>query len=439
MKPSEAGELTRAQTTQMCGLGFAGAYSLASPLPATYETYRTIRKDPTIALARIDSIAPILAGEWSVQAAEDVDEERIKFIQDQFVPMREHIMETALLGGIDFGWQGFEKVFQHRDGRVVLTKLKPLLHDLTTILIDESTGAFAGFEQSRDNLQLSLDKSLLVSFRVEGTQWYGQSLLENLRLTHNEWTTCNATANRYEEKLAGAHLHVSYPPGTSTYKGVPDVDNAEIAADFITNFEASSGFQTAANDMPDAPGWSIDILQDSGGREAQFIDRLKYLDTLKIRGLLMPERAMIEGQFGTKAEAGEHIDLAFTMMELADRYVTRMVNWHAVDQILALNFNDEARGSVWLQSAPLADVSIAYLRSLYLALVTNPSGFLEEYGTLDTRALKDQLSIPRQEEEAGLDSVLKGLPLPGMDPNDPAAATVRRMYAEVPGGNGEGI
>ena len=140
-------------------------------------------------------------------------------------------------------------------------------------------------------------------------------------------------------------------------------------------------------------------MADKGPRQASFVRRLEYLDTQKVRGLLMPERTMLEGKFGTKAEAGEHIDLAFTIMELIDRYITELVNWHCVDQILVLNYGEEARGTVRLEPAPLVDSQKAYLREIYAAFLKSPTGFMEEYDLVDTVSLREQIGVPTLSEE----------------------------------------
>jgi len=419
--PIDTQELTKPQVTSYCTSG-----TLIDPLPKSYATYRTIRQDPTIALGRALTAAPIMAGAWSVEAAEDAPEDAVALIDEIFVPLREMIMETALFGGIDFGWQGYEKIFKLKFDesgqlRIVLSKLKPLLHDLTEIQVLATTGEFVGFKQTSTDgteVYLPLNKVLLVPFRVEGTQWHGQSLLEHARVSYNEWVEANAGAARYDKKIAGSHFVVYYPVGTSLYNSA-ETSNAEIAKAVLQTLESSGSIsvpQTVAEFVDqmnqEALQWKIEILEDRGGRQPTFIDRLRYLDVQKIRALLLPERAVLEGEFGTKAEAGVHANLALTNMELIDRHITRHINWHCVDQILELNFGLKMRSQVWLQAAPLEDRSLAYLRQIYQKLLENPSGFLEEYGTIDTVSLKDKLEVPQQEYEA----LEHEKPEPGMEP-----------------------
>ena len=403
-KKTSMEEKTHSQTIDNPALLISGKMELDCNLPATYNTYREIRKDPTVALARELAIAPIMCGNWTIEG--DASKVKKDFIADQFLDIRDQIMEEVLLyGHVDFGWMGFEKVFVHDSGKIKLKKLKPLLHDITTILVDKSNGAFNGFYQERDNVTVPVEKSFLVSFRVEGTKWYGQGLLENVRRIYNRWMTADDGATRYDKKVAGSHFLVSYPRGQNTVNGVKK-DNSEIAKDLLDALE-SSGSAVIPHPKEDIPGdssiefkrWIVDILEDKVARQPTFVQRLKYLDTLKSRAILLPERTILEGVHGTKAEAGEHLDLALHMMYFLDRRITRYVNWYVVDHLLALNWGDKWRGKVKLVPSPLADKTQIYLKDLYIQMLKDPSGFAQEYETIDTSGLKRKLEIPQIKEK----------------------------------------
>jgi hypothetical protein len=190
------------------------------------------------------------------------------------------------------------------------------------------------------------------------------------------------------------------------------------------------------------PGWKISLIGDSGGRQPTFINRLAYLDTLLVRALLQPERSMLQGEHGTLAEAGEHIDLALTQAELIHEHVVCMINWHAVDQLLALNYGDDMRGRVWIEAAPIIDKKLAFLREIYKLALTNPTGFLEQTGIIDWNALQEATGVPilEEEEEVEVDGtgddiensdattnlVIRSMDAP--DANDPMAASIRKIY-----------
>ncbi len=369
----------------------------------TYAAYRLLRKDPTVALGRGLLVSGVLAGSWSVEADDGVPAALTDYVAT-LLPMREQIMRAAVgYGRVDFGWMPFEKIFMVDKGRITLI-LKPLLHDMTTILIDHS-GSFNGYRQSNMLTAVPIDvpveNCLHISFDVEGSNHYGVPLLENIRATQVSWTDCDNGAKRYDKKIAGSHFIIHYPPGT-TQVDDETVQNADIASQLLTALESSGSMTLPAttaeyvqelNDKNVAKlyQWNVELISDLSPRQPSFGARQKYLDSLKIRGLILPERSMLEGQFGTKAEAGEHIGLAITGMQEIDKAITRQVNEQMVNQLLTLNFGPDAAGTVRLVAAPLVDMSAAFLRKLYLELVKGDAG------SVDTKSLKEQLSIPAQE------------------------------------------
>ena len=145
-----------------------------------YRTVYRMKLDPTIALLRQMFIAPIVAAGWTVKAEDDVPEEMIDYAKEEMESIRVDLMRTAGLGCCDYGWAPFEKVFHYRpDGLIGVKKLKSLLQSMTLIEWDEDTGAFTGLKQEK--VTLSLEESLLFAFDVEGTDWYGNGILQAVR------------------------------------------------------------------------------------------------------------------------------------------------------------------------------------------------------------------------------------------------------------------
>ena len=392
---------------QILSVPFTG--ELPSALPKSPATYRAIRKHPTVALGRALTVAPVVSAGWSVESDEDANEEMVDFIRANFASVRDQFIQTAMENGIDYGWSPFEQVFTLKEGRVHLHKLKSLLVDITTIMVDPATGAYDGFLQKDPATQkpvyVPVEQTLLVPFRVEGTNWYGESLLENLREDFDWYNETKKGARRYDKKIAGSHWIIYYPEGTSNYNGTL-LDNATIANNLLQTLSASGAVaiprskqalqglnQKLLEEAGLHAGWEITLLTDSG-KQASFNERFGYIDKLFLRGLIMPERAVIEGEFGTKAEATEHADIALTHMQLIHEHITRLMNWHSVDRLLALNWGEEARGTVWLNPVPLSDIKLEYLRKVYTALLSNSDGALAELDSVDWEAVRESLGIP---------------------------------------------
>jgi hypothetical protein len=334
----------------------------------------------------------------------------------------------------------FEKVFTPKDGFMKLTKLKPLLHDITEICIGHH-GEFIGFRQV--GTELGLDNALYVGFRVEGSYLYGIPLLENIRQAYNWWIDCNEGARRYDLKIAGAHILVEYPIGVSRDEGGLDVDNSILAARVLHSLEAAGGVAVPRDVAAyvqqlgtDNPGWKVTMMDQGSNQQEAFVNRLDYLDKLLCRGLLFPERAVLEGHHGTKADAKAHYDVAMTVADLTHRYVTTEINKQAVNQVLALNFGEQARDQVTLEAAPIVDDHREFLEKIYEAFLADPNGFAETSGMTDIDALLDTLGVPKAKETDKLgDEQNVPQSLPGMQTNQPAAAPVRRMYGGLNKGN----
>jgi len=363
----------------------------------TYTQLRATRKDPTVSLARGLLISGMQAGSWSIEAEDDKLAEGLEHL----IKFREDLLYTIIaFAKVDFGWQGFEKVFKLRDNRLEIDFFKPLLQDITTILITPK-GKFAGYRQSAITglpVDLPSEKCLHIAFGVEAGNLYGMPLLEDIRQAGDMWDECNSGARRYDKKLAGSHWLIKYPPGESTIDGV-SVPNGELAATLLAALE-SSGSVAVPNTVADVVqelnttevtklySWHVELLSDNNPRQESFTKRLTYLDKLKVRGLLMPERSILEGQYGTKAEAGEHGNFAIVNIEAADRQIARMINNQVVDQLLRLNYGESYVGKARIVAAPLIDKQISFLREIYKG-ISDPD--------IDLDRMKSLLDVPVKE------------------------------------------
>lgn len=398
--------LTGAQTT---GVTVFAEGELTRPLTATHATYRIIRKHPTVALARALVIAPVVASSWSFDSDDsDPDDERVKFIQSVYLPLRRRMLDASMSGGIDFGWQGFEQVYAVREGRIVVATLKQLLHDITSIRVDGRTGELVAYRQTQAGIvDVPASNLLHVGFRVEGTQWHGQSLLENVRDRYNDWIESNNGAKRYDKRIAGSHIIVEYLANKkNVYQGA-ETDNAEIASAIKELLTSSTIMTLPVRESVNGErqkDFDLRIMSDTTARQMSFTGRLEYLDKLMVRGLLFPERAMLEGQHGTKAETAEQADLAITNLELQHQLIVDELNEQSVNRLLVCNWGEDARGTVRIVPAPIDDERRLVLREVYKAILANPLGFVKAVEDIDRDAIMDQLGIPKSSAIAGGDT-----------------------------------
>jgi len=386
------------------------------PRPATigndfYLKARRIRRDPTIRLARELSMAPLLMASWEYEDKPDAPPGAKELVTEIMNDLRLPLMRSSMCGQIDYGWQPFEIIAEGREDGATAPRLKPLLQDLTSILVNAADGAYFGLRQNpyaglnTNWVYLLEDESFVISQDVEGTNWYGEPTLRSIESVWDETETIRKNSRKYDAKIAGTHWVIYYPLGTSNYGGV-EMDNGALAKELLAQAESVGGIavprsvlqavdaMNAAAAEKESTQWKIELLSDEGSGQTSFMDKLKYLDTLKVRAFGLPERAVLEGQFGTKAEAQAHADIAVANMEVKHALMCYQFNAKLVDKILAWNYGPDAKGSVKIKPAPLADDTLAFFKQIYLALLTNPQGFMTEVSTMDLQRLRDKLGVP---------------------------------------------
>jgi hypothetical protein len=390
-------------------------------LPKTEPTgwpakVRLMRRDPTISLARKLLKAPILAAAWTIAQDEDskddpLIEEIVTEIDSTFQPMRKTFLSHAASGYIDYGWATFEKVFEIEDGDVDLCKLKPLLWELTEIRVDTRGNLWGVQNRSpvigRD-VNLNVSECIVLTNEPEAGDYYGEALLRAAEGPYDAWEAADESARRYDAKIAGAHWVVYYPPGDSVV-GEETTPNFKVAQSILNGLESNGKIAIPSivakqiddlnNLGKDQLAWRIEILSAQGGVAGDFDTRLRYYDALKARALGLPERSILEGQFGTKAEAEAHADFAINNIEEMHQSIVDQLNCQCVDQIIRLKFGEEYVGTVRIVPEPLTDSKRTNLKDLFTAFMTDDAAKAEIIDKVDILSVLEQLGVPLYSDE----------------------------------------
>lgn len=367
-----------------------------------YRKVREMRKHPTVRLARVLAISVMADAPWSVEAEDEAPEGAKEFIEKQFLPWHDTLMDVSLRGCHDFGWQPWEKIFRYNidSMQIEIGKFKPLLQDQTEIVIQSDTGSFAGLRQFQ--LYLETPNVLVISQDVEGTDFYGEGAMPSIEVAFNRWLVADDANTRFDKKVSGSHWVIHYPVGNSEVNGKL-VDNHDVAMEMLNRLEGSGSIivpndiQAIVTDLNNKSldtMWKIEILAADAGQQVGFQQRLSYLDSLLVRGSEFPERSILEGQYGTKAEAEAHADFAVSRMDWRNKQVVNQINWHSVNQLLGLNYGHKSVNTVRLKCSPIADDKIAMLKQVYTTALSNPAISTGEFQQIDMQAVRDQVGVP---------------------------------------------
>lgn len=370
----------------------------------TYATYREMRTDPTIALARAAGTAAIKAADYSVQADPEAPPQAVQLIEDAAAVLWGDYIRDALFGR-DYGWAPFEKLWANRDGAFTIERLKPLRVDDTKVMVD-GHGNVCGLRMPEEK-NLWLDKSMLYTYDPECGNPYGRSIYENIRAkAWDPWTNYQQQLTMIAKRAAGTIPLIRFPAGKHKATGT---DYADIAKSTLDLLSSSRGvafpweYQDWAGDLlrkgvdpTKLLSWQIDVLKFESGHGTEILNAMRYCDTLKLRGMLVPERAATEGTNGTKAEAETHGALGVSMQELDYEDMVKQFNKGAVDDMLSANWGPAMRGKVYVVPAPLVDEDKALLRQIVTAVLTNPQNIDLLYGVTDLDAMIEETGLPQR-------------------------------------------
>ena len=173
--------------------------------------------------------------------------------------------------------------------------------------------------------------------------------------------------------------------------------------------------------------WRIELLSSGDGSANYYIEQNRYNDNLKARALGFPERAVFEGQFGTKAEAEVHADLAVQGLEKRSEQLTQSVSNQVLKPLIEFNFGEDVAEKVCLKSNPIVDTAMQMFLRLYEKFLTNPDVLIEEFDNINMREVREKLRIPQFEQGQDNPEPLRDeiddraptmLPTPGAEPTE---------------------
>lgn len=394
----------------------------------TFEQIRELRVQPTVVLARAAVSSILLAPTWSVKAvpkeewpkrlglSEDIVRAVDRYVAEYILPLR-RIMKTAVEGCIDFGYAAFEKVigYDNKTAVTYIKELKHLLPDFTTVLVND-TGQFRGLRNevpgalgNKYRVELNCSKSLLMNIDVEGQNHYGRSLLANLLRAYQGWSAAANDLAAYHGKFSGSRFIVKYPPGKTEVDGVL-VDNRILAkevAQLLQNnmavvmpHDITDAFSTSlSGEASRGNSWEVIVVGDLVGvQRSDYLAVMQYYDGLLVRGAGVPERSVLEAQFGTRADAEQHTDSFLTILQARLDWIMFQFNRYITNHMIRDNFGEDYEDIVYVEAAPLTDKALEFLRGLYTTYITaTDRGQIDELNNIDMNVIRERVGVPEKD------------------------------------------
>lgn len=400
------------------------------PWAGTYATYRIMSAHPTHVIAGASLIGQILGSEWSYEESNDAPSGAKDFIADLLNQHRVKILMECLKAVTTFGHRGFEQVFEYRNGYITLKKLKPLLPEMSELMTDDQ-GNFGGI--TNGGTPLAAEKCFLYSYDQDGDNFYGRPRLENTRRAWSNWLNSEDQLGRLGDKTSSIIPIMRYPPGSGIDSLGQPKTNFDIAVRMASGLASGrpivvpnlAGLQIedfkGLADFADKSLWGIDTVNmgNPGPAIEGLLNQLRYYDALMVRGMMRPERSLLEAsRGGSRADSQNHADVGMTDSEMVHADIVLSINEQIVNPLLMYNFGPDARDSVRVTAAPLVDEKKLIDEDLLKAVAANPQALAQLIAHTDMSAWMDRVGLPQNEDSEEWDGTMIGQSQP--DPAEKA-------------------
>ena len=385
------------------------------PRVVTQSQRKLMRVDPQINLALHAIQAPVLAAMRSayVQSTDPAIE---AYVMASFLPMLAKMSRTGL-NALAFGFVGHEKIYEVKDvttinsdggseptttvlpNRVVYKDLFDLDPERWKPYVD-SDGQYVGLMRGRDAAtKIKADKTWLMIHDAEFRSLTGNSMLDPI---FEPWQWCaymHMFTNRYYERRAVPSIIARAPKIVEDGEG-GEMAGVEIMGDLLEGL-SGGGILVLPWEVDAENGkqvWDAEIMAEDK-RGEMFLSYIDYLQVMKLRGMVIPERVLTQSQgWGTFAMAMRHTETFEQTLTLILDELLHSINKFLIKPIVAMNFQNPAPVEI------KTDTKIADRRDLIANMLTEVMQTEARDGVTDTASLVDkirafeQLNVPLRKD-----------------------------------------
>jgi len=343
-----------------------------NPDTITVKTYQQMEDDAQIKAVLTIIKAPIQSVVWSISSE---DSEVAEFCKDALQLVWGNLI-NAMLNALNFGFQGFEKIWRDLDGYWVYKKFLDLHPDTINIRVNEQ-GDFDGLEQQTiigGPAIIPVEKSFVFTNEKRFGNFYGRA---KLRSAYTYWFIDKYTydfENMYFERYAQPIVKGSAPSGFTQTGGntssPAQQDNLEYLLTILKGLRGSSAIVLPSDTDPVTKErkWAVDFLE-AERRGADFTARHNQLDLMKARAIFAPELVFSSPMGGSSyALAREHATVFTGAEEAILTNIKHHIDHYILPQLVVYNFGVNAARAVWDYEA-ISTETKNLIRDLVVAMV----------------------------------------------------------------------
>ena len=348
-----------------------------NPSDFDLSVYDQMLKDGQVK-AGLDMIKLSATSKGFTVAGDDAESKKYaEFINENLELIQGNIEDTLgeMLSALEYGYSCTEKVFEYKNGKIHLKKLKVLEPNSLRVKTDK----FGDIEWvmqriGEQEIKLKPNKVMWYAHDKRFGNLYGNSIL---RTTYKHW---------YIKDKMYRFANIAYERyGTPLLVGqVTDAKDINKMTDLLSRINALTGLAISG-------GEEVKAIQSSN---ADFIGYIEHHDRKIMESMLVPPMllGLSRGQSGSYALSGNQFDMFLIRLEALQRDLKALLEEQVVRPLVDLNFPNAKRYPA-VQFQPLASEDIEKMARVFQAMITAqvvaPS---EEW-------IREELGFPAMSEE----------------------------------------
>lgn len=294
-----------------------------NPSDFTFEVYDKMLKDGQVK-AGLDMIKLSATSRGFTVTGDDPETRKYAdFINQNFEMLQGNLEDTIaeMLSALEYGFSCTEKVFEYKDGKIMLKKLKVL--DPHTISV--KTNKFGDIEYviqriGSKEIKIPRNKIIWYAYDKRFGNLYGNSILRNV---YKHW---------YIKDKMYRFANIAYERyGTPLLIGkVQDARDVNKMTKLLEKINAMTGLAISGGD-------DIKAIQ---GSNADFIGYIEHHDRKIMEAMLVPPMllGLSRGQSGSYALTGNQFDIFMIRLEALQRDLKSLIEEEIIRPLIDLNF-----------------------------------------------------------------------------------------------------
>mgnify|MGYP001584059207 CR=1 FL=1 len=340
-----------------------------NPDTINVRTYLEMEDDAQIKAVYTLIKAPLQKVVWSIGCE---DQDIARFIRMNLEPLMLSLINN-MCNALQFGHQGFEKLWEDKNGRWQYSGFQDL-HPDSVRYKKGDRGVFNGIEQytTKGTVIIPPEKSFVFTNEKRWGNTYGRS---KFRAAYMYWFIDKYTydfENQYFERYANPIIWGQAPSGQSQIGTGATSQQSNITTLFNLLKDAkNAGIIVTASDVDAVTRqkkWIIQFLE-AQRRGADYRSRHEYLDLMKARAIFAPELVFSAPYAGSSyALAREHATIFMSAEEAILQEVKNHLEKYIIPQLVTYNFGAKAPKATWDYES-IAPETRTLLRDLVMAMV----------------------------------------------------------------------